>query len=323
MQRICKKDIGVNLDNKYISNISIMGKSAPDSEQLKNRIEAGVKKFEIQLMSNDIDVNNILELVNDIDVISVHTPIIYYDFTHWGEMLLTDLFTEKYKRVFYETCRLANILAENNNHDVIVVIHCDISIFELKKYELEKIENVLITAANMYPKILVGLENISPLRNEPLRLNNGWFMGPAEIAEYLNKTIHEERFITILDICHMQMAQYLLESYKDSEIYKSFPGFALEDYLESYVKTLKLIHLNKAEADGYGKKHGLVAPTDLVKRVLKFFYDKKIEIPYICIEVKEKDYNKCANYLLAYENVSEAIKEMYDEQFAAEYNEIA
>lgn len=311
-----------NMKKKLMDKMTIIAKTAPDPIQIRSRVRAGATFFEIQLLNREIDIEAILDLVKNVNVVSVHTPIVYYADNYWDELLLTDLNDDIYKEIFFDTCKLADTLATYYGHNIIAIIHCDICLYELQKYELSKIQNTFGEVLKRYRNIQVGLENISPIRDNPLRLNNGWLMGPADIVNYLNGVLEDNKFVTILDICHLEMAQYFLNLYKSSDIFESFPGYQIEDYLDKYNSTLGMIHLNSAEADGYGRKHGHIASINLVKKVLLYFLKKNKSVPYICLEVKETDYKKCVNYQQAYQNINMAIEELENEQFAGLYNSI-
>lgn len=301
---------------KKMDELKILAKAAIDKEQISNKLYYGSKMFEIQLLENQFNISDILEVLKDVDVIAVHSPVIYCKNGDWEEIMLSDLDSIYEKKIFLKTCYLANSLALYYGHNVTIVIHCDISSYELNKFHLDYITNIIGIVMKEFPFIEIGLENISPIRNNPFRLNNGCLWGPAEVAECLKYILETDRIGTVLDICHMEMTQFLLNRYKKSDFYMKFPLYEVEDYLIKYSSSLRIIHLNEAKEDGYGSRHGLVASQNTVKRILKYLNNDGNCNPFICLEVKESDYRKSCNYIKAYKNIEKAIKELNQEYIA-------
>ena len=289
-----------------IQDLSIVCKAA-DSEQVNDKVQFGVKSFEIQILDANFDTEKIKKIFSDVDVVSVHSPVIYHDSGNWDELLISDLNESRTLDTFVRTCNLAQELAFEKKHRVVVVVHCDLSLSELTKFKLDFILKAFCHALDSFPDVEIGLENISPIRGNPMRFDNGWYMGPAEIAEYCNGLFNTDRIGSVLDICHMEMAQFLLDRYKDSEIYSLLANYNTEKDLEKYSATLKIIHLNEAVLDGYGSRHGVVASEDVIHRILKFFMETNKKFPHLCIEVKEKDYTKGINTRKTFENIKRVI----------------
>ena len=272
-------------------DIYVLAKALADEKQIYSKIDKGAKRFEIQLVDDKFEPNDVYKKICNFEIHSIHTPLIYGTEKSWEEICISDLdFLDK-NRVVQKTCVLAQNVADIQKHNVSVVLHCDLSLYEIKKYRMIYIYRIIDSLLTHCPNIDICLENISSIRLKPFRLDNGALFGAAEIAEHLNQVLDTKRVGAVLDICHMQMMQYMLACFSNSEIYTSIPQHDMKSFFKVYAPTLRLVHLNEAEKDGYGKRHGQVASVETVKEVLQGCLDNGC-MPHFCLEVKEKNYFK-------------------------------
>lgn len=294
----------------------ITAKSTPD-EQLKSRVEFGFKNIEIQILNattGEDDFNNTIKY--DVDVISVHTPLISSSNNSTkSDISLNDLSDLSYFQMLIKTCELAQKFATHYNHPVNVVIHNKFSKETWEKLGgfLKDIKDVFRYLTNEFPDLYFCIENSTPYSkghtNEGTEVCDAYF-----IANYLNKHV-SDKFRLVIDTCHLLMTKRCLNA-----ILKSYPKLleSQKSFEESFKDSnglLQIVHLNNAKGIGYQKDHGTPFKKEnkedmkILKEITKA-YEKYGNDAIICLEVQEDDYLNPINMKATYEAFLEAIQNL-------------
>ena len=219
--------------------MKIVAKCSLVEEQIQDKINRGFNDFELQMIDEFfydkmIDVNKELEKIKKlgVNVVSIHMPFI----DETGEAINLQFFThERYEKIFFKVCELAQRCAETFNHKVYIIIHNDfnMSIYERIPKLLSDIVSLFKNVHQVYKDALFSIENVTPFQfNEKineLSTRNGAFAENAELAKYLNYELNDNLFGTTIDICHIIMTRLAFEYLKIEPIYKEMQ---LEDYFK-------------------------------------------------------------------------------------------
>lgn len=298
--------------------MKIVGKSGYNPHQLEDRYSKGFKNIEIQLLPDfldeNLDINKHFEDIKNsgLNVESIHVPLL----PDSDDVNLEYLSKPVFYKAFLNYCKLSQMCAEYFEHDVIIVVHNNVSLamYEQMPVLFNFIKDAFKLALEKYPNITFSLENLLVvlLRKNDLQFRNCGFFEPVELAKYFNEYFNTNRFGTTLDICHMLSTLKSIENYKDEVYYKNFT-FTIEEFFKQNKDTITNIHLNNLKNYGFAKgDHGTTFDRnnsddlELLKYIISLY--KKYE--YNCnitIEICEPDVNS---------NVySQELKQLVEELF--------
>lgn len=295
---------------EYMKTYRIVAKSSCEREQLLERLNKGASLFELQLLSSSFDEKEIFNTITSlqIDVLTIHTPIIYFsNDSGWRDFNLSDLMNKHKQKILLDICMLADKIAGFVGHNVHCIIHCDLSLRSIACKE-NPIVLFMKRLIKEYPNVIIDLENISPIQLQPFEFRSGAIYEAPRIVEYLRETLNTKRVGTVLDICHLKMTEYLIGFLEKTEIKRYIPELSVYDAFRENKDTLHIIHLNASNRMGYYENHGLVPSLSLVREVISACEKLNCKVD-ICIEVKEVDYNNSINFEKTREILNQVIKE--------------
>lgn len=262
------------------------------------------KNIEIQLLNEFLKSNLSSEEVyerikkSELDIKVIHTPLINHEDVDLLDILVQEL---KYE-LFLKTCLLAEYIADKEDEIITVVIHNSDSLETYRKLGLlEKLNNLLKEVTSICPHIKIALENVIPIttNNGTIKGRTAFLYEGAELSKYLNENGLNGKIGTVLDTCHAIISIKFLK-YCGQDV-------SLEDFFKWNKDEIMLIHLANTKNFGYlDGEHGCAFSeneSDMIK--LDEFYKLYLKYNYKCpvtIEVYEKDYCNCKNYIETYKN---------------------
>lgn len=288
-----------------MKKIRINAKSAPIMEQIIPRVKSGFKNIEIQLIHElvtESEYEDIKIAIKEygVDISVVHTPLIAVkEQIVLEEIALEHLLQDKYYKIFCDTCKFAQYIADIEKHRIKIVIHNTWSFEEWKITNLiqEKIAPRIKCMADEYKDIDFVVENSTSVGEKRFKSILSMEDVSYSVKE-LNKVIGN-RSKTIIDTCHMMM---------NWEAWKRVTGKDLTDWDDAFYKStiyekLGLVHLNNVRDMGLKKEdHGIAFNKDIELDLEKL---KQIMIAYekyanceITIEVTEDNYIEAPTNLI-------------------------
>lgn len=288
----------------------LYAKASLDRAEIEEKIRCGCDAIELNL-ENDflLHGNDYLgyygsELFVMKDIRVVHVP-----FNQDKEMLnLEWIFGRRDISALENVFSLAQYCGEKWNHEVIVVVHSCMAMYDFMQYELlqERIVEKLGELFGQYPRVELAVENTIPLelgktgRFIP-RLCNGIYQDTAEIVGWLRDRFGS-RVGSVLDTCHAMMTkQYLRVLLEAADVSHIYSGDALEEInMEHYFRMnqglCKLIHFNNSQGNGYRENHGTAFErAEDVADILNLYDRYQYQCP-LTLEIREEDYLDCRNY---------------------------
>lgn len=272
-----------------------------DPEQIKAKKEKlGARRFEIQLLKNDIGNNTrLIEKFSGCislfdDIVSVHTALAPSDsLPPEGDCDLKYLYDRNTLSAIRDACAIADLAATNYGHSVGVVIHNSLSYREFSECPYY---NTLVTSfigdlLRDYKGVEIWIENVTPIHmGECIHLKNGCITDSSDIARHLRE-IFGNRIGSVFDVCHAVITHRMLKEITGKSV--------LADIYKGFSDTCKEVHF--ANAKEFGMKpgqHGCGFREDNEKDVeeLKtylFLCMTYFPAAYLCYEISEKDYIKC------------------------------
>lgn len=297
----------MNLGNK---KLIIYAKASLDKEEILEKIRCGCDAIELNLESDFLLYGKEFmghygkEMFTLKDIQVVHIP-----FNQDEEMLnLEWIFGRKDISVLENVFALAQYCGELWNHNVIVVVHSCMSMYDFMQFELLQ-ERMVCTLEELfvrYGRVELAIENTIPLEVGKKgqfmpRLCNGIYQGTSEIVRWLRGRLGE-RIGSALDICHAMMTEkYLKVLLQAADIMELYPisfvdDINMEHFFQMNERICKLIHFNNSRGNGYRKNHGVpFEKVEEVEDILKLYEKYQYQCP-LTLEIREDDYLDCKNY---------------------------
>lgn len=247
--------------------MKIVYKSGLSMNQIIFRNENIAEDIEIHMVSNEPNLNNVKLFKNKIN--TIHLPTEQCKLSYVLEEL------SKGNELLLETFKICNELC------AAVIIHCDMT---LKNFlENENKDNFIKFIGNS--RFKWRIENLTT--EEGLTPKES-IVSPAEICQYINKTLRQEICFPLLDICHY----LIVREHFDTDL-----DLNLKDTIELYNSSDLYIHLNDKLGTGYNYNGGIHGfnfkyNSALLRSIL---FDKNIRNATLCLEVYEKDFTNCLN----------------------------
>lgn len=286
-------------------SIEIYAKAALQHDQIDAKKSIGCNGIEIQLLGELIDgflghYKNIedafdMESLIDEPVSVVHAPIL----SGVGDMTIEQMCDMGDCKLFYETCRLANMFGERQNKMITVVVHSETFMGFIQGLgdTLDRIVSHTLTALKAYPYIKIGIENVSPLRGigkgGSLHLANNFKFDNVDLAKYLRENLPTKRVGTVLDTCHAMLAKKYIDCLYKEVGDREPEDLSMEAYFKENQETIFLIHLCDIHGSGYGKgRHGVPFTLETASKcrdILRLYKKYNYNCP-ITLEVEETDF---------------------------------
>lgn len=278
--------------------MDIIMKSALKRKDLEYRESIGERDIELQLMSDfnekDYDITEGMDMIKESNVYitAVHTPIAkLYDIG------LESILIPEYKRIFNRVCNFANELGRKQNSKVMVIIHMYSDVENaIRHNRLELVDAELLNIFENFNNIDIIIENVMPIeiRDSKIYTTNGFFDNNVRYCNYFKERYgYNERLGTVLDICHATISERLIKSLGSNK------NVSLEDYFKWNKDDIRLIHLSDTVNTGYGNNEhgvGFKSPNNLLKTFVQLYNKYEYKCP-VTIEVQEKDYCNCEEYI--------------------------
>lgn len=283
--------------------MDVYAKSSMSHDQIKSKLNIGCDGIEIQLLGELVDpltnkytsINQAFDLkqYKDYPIKVIHSPIVSGDLDFNLEQInnLND------RILFYNICELAEYFGKLQNQDILIVIHSEMSLKELKIIGiLNLIIPVLDTVLKLFPHIKIAIENTTPAhtKNGMLKLSNNFNGENVELVKYIKDKICTDRIGTVLDTCHAMISnKYMNSTYP----YNTFDiNYDLRRFFEINKDEIFLIHLANAIGNGDGENHGTIFENEKeCFNILDLYKEFNYKCP-ITLEVQEKDYLINNNY---------------------------
>lgn len=286
--------------------IILGGKALPILEQIKYLKGKGCKYFESYTSYNYITNYNAKELnevLKDINMYCVHSPMFIKDL----DIALGKSSIEVNKlnlEVMKTTLDYCD--AFSNVENPIIVIHLGLpsnmsygDVLENSKYSLEQLYDIKDYIAKKNYKINVAIEN-SPIicsQNSVLMESGVRTYGAKLDPVYLIDKIKDKSIGTCLDLCHAQ---------SDIEFFSrlNLETMNLNQYIDCYKDSIKLVHFNNCVNLGFGNDHSqtYLGYEDKHYEIVKYLLNKNYnKVPWT-LEVFENQYvteGSYGNYELA------------------------
>lgn len=297
--------------------------------QLEISLSKGLPYIEFHTNYSDfddtIDFTQIRKILdeNDVTCLTVHSPISDEN-NSFSSISIGTLYKESRKKniELYKKCiKVANILCGTSTPTVVAHIGTCFDVYDYSKNALtsEDISIILEEAANdlkeinnyidtFYPGTVFVVENMPHFSYDRNGSLYGWYFGKGHDLPKFLESLNLRNIKSCLDICHLQMT-LLVENLCNPSIKQN-----IEDYIQSYSKTLGLIHLNNTvklgELTKYHSQPFLANKKEDVEFLIKFFkaiIKNNITCP-ITLEINEDDYYVQNNVSLTIEAILEANK---------------
>ena len=277
----------------------VLVKSAPKTNNFLAKINHGTNLIEVQLTEWFTTDEMLKESMReDMDIINVHTPLLENKDDQLTDGVNLDEFVSPFTRmVLLDSCNYAEQLALYYKHDIKMIVHNSWSRQDWEKSQLVgQLAEFFAGVIEKYPHLTFAIENITPLTKFGFR--SGCFPEDAAfLAKQLNKKLKTKKFSTVIDICHLLMTNYTIETVApDSEHVRPL---CLFEMFEQSDNMCSVIHLNNKIDNGMGKNHGTPftdskADIVLLQEILEN-YQTYAHDADIVVEVKEDDYLNCVN----------------------------
>lgn len=281
-----------------MNEIKIIAKSAPILSNMLSKYDAGYKNMELQLIKDFVseqdykDVETMIKEYEE-DIRAVHTPLVN-DNNETLEISIEYLLKDRFYKIFEDTCKFAEYIANLENKRIKVIIHnsYDKKTWDFSQLLEEKIGPSIKRVLDKYQNVDIALENSWVLNDEAMGFRNCFDMSDVSYAVKVLNEICDNKFTTLLDTCH-EMGTH--------EAFKRMTGNDLLNWDETFkmatmYSKLGHIHLNNMWDNGIDKDHGRPfdenheGDLDKLKAIIEAY--KKYADCDISIEIYEDDYNK-------------------------------
>lgn len=293
---------------------NIYAKSELSEEKIQDKLDRGTDGIEIQLLSDFITKDDVLEKYDvekfkKMKIVGIHAPLpLKKDEDIFDYQNIENLVEKNSSKLWNDICLLANSLSTKEIPTIYIVLHTELSLHcgNNNNETVKHITNEIKKMLDKYEHIIFLFENIMPLEFDKTGfiINRNNFIDDNvllvdELIKQLGKK-YSTRVGTVLDICHAQSTIKYLKEIK--RIFKK--ELNIKNNLKSYFKRnpyIQIIHLNKAKGYGFGENHGLGYKITNSKDMKKLEQICKYHQIYtknaaMCLEVKEDDYLNCVNY---------------------------
>lgn len=234
------------------------------------------------------------DLIKDIKI--VHTPLCKNRGLMLDAVNLEDLWQPKFKRIFTNTCDLADAIGKENGTEIGVILHTGVNMHDLSIHPrfIYSIGLLFDDLLARYSNIYFLIENVVLCGNlhEEFKCRNGALPNYVDVVDKLkNVCEYPSKFKSVLDICHVISSIRMINNFERN--------ISLEDYFDRAKDTIGLIHLAYVENLGLNPgEHGIPFTEETKADMVKVFelYNKYNYKCPITIEIPEKDYTNCINY---------------------------
>lgn len=306
--------------NSEIHKPSIYAKASLDMGEIQEKIRCGCDAIELNLEADFLLYGNDFlghygsEIFAAKDIRVVHVP-----FNQDGEMLnLEWIFGHRDISVLRDVFSLAQYCGDKWGHDVTVVVHFCMAMYDFMQYELlqERIVENLKALFHQYPRVELAVENGVPLELGKAgqfipRLCNGNYRDTSEIVRWLRERLGD-RVGSVLDTCHAMMTEkYMKTLLRAADIAEMYPvqvvnDINMEHFFQMNQEICKLIHFNNLYGNGYRENHGVpFEKFDEVTGLLALYEKYRYQCP-LTLEIREEDYLDCKNYRKTMRLIEEA-----------------
>lgn len=292
--------------------MEIYAKSSFNNDLIAHKLELGADAIEIQLLGELFDANSggvknltqafgadvLQECINQ-PIKAIHCPLGSY--VGKTDSNLEDLDRNGDNKIFFEVCKLAELISVKHDWAVSVIIHMEINKSKLDTttslYNAVK-ENIGYALYN-YPHIKILIENVTPIRefnNDTIELCSNFTFSNCEFVRTLRSIYYTDRIGTVLDTCHAEVSNQIISILNNYYYHGTKKiDYSLERYFEENADVIGLIHLSKTIGNGEGPtRHG--QPFDdciedklHIQNIIKLYEKYQYSCP-ITLEVAETDY---------------------------------
>ena len=294
--------------------MNIYGKSAANVEQLQVRQGRGFEKYELQLLSEMITKDGIINADEAYDlpalahfnVYAVHAPLVSE-----GDVVLEHMISGQGAKLLEQCFHISEYLAQQRMRDITLIVHTRFSLYDFQQTGLWNDFVVLIgLMLNKYPHVHIAIENVIPFNNkgQGMRFSNNCKFDNIEIVEKLRMLLETDRIGTVLDTCHAMMTQKYVQALYDVIDDDNYPmeNLSLEEFFKRNAEYCKLIHCSNMKGNGmqvpnHGAPFLCDNPADvaMLTRIMKNYVRYSFNCP-ITLEVGEVDVMKPINYSKTY-----------------------
>lgn len=232
------------------------------------------------------------------DIRAVHCPLIDDKC-----LLIEDIVIDSEYFLFERVCEIANYYGKKYDKMIIVVIHSETTLDNLRKYDLiwTVLKQRLELLLEAYPYIKIGIENVTPcvfdVDAPDFRFANNFGFDNVAIVKCLRDEMKTMRIGTVLDTCHAGMTEYYTREIFDA-IDKPY-YFSIKNFFNMNKDVCFLIHLSWFNNGGFMPgDHGVPfneTTLFIFQTIMEFYKNFNYTCP-ITLEVAEEDYLVCENY---------------------------
>lgn len=309
----------------------ILAKSSLEFEQLQNKMKHGADGVEVQLLGEMATEDKIkpiercfdnLDSLLDFPIYSIHTPLFKRPDGINVNPNVDTFAISKYIDLFNNSCRLAQMVADKQKHNVKVVAHVSLDMSRaIENYKtLTSIEHMVFSALKTFPNIELCIENIPPItginKDGIAFIGSGYNFDNIILVKMLRENLKTDRIYTCLDTCHAEMTYRFMKDLKNHHCDKiEYEQFSVKNCFKENKDYIGLIHLSKTVDHGVGKGyHGMPFTQKEDKALIKKYLDYYFENDYTCpivLEVDENDYTKGDMFGISNILINEVLNEEY------------
>lgn len=298
--------------------LQTFAKSALLDSQVEDKLNRGASAIEMQLIGDLEEAGSAQalydmhkELIERTPFMAVHAPL-----RNEEDMELEAVYSRPW---LIEVCKLAQMIAEQKGHEIIVIIHMSTAVSHLRRLGLlDSLVEYTRFLADDNPNIRIGIENTTTydcsFKTNTMRHCCSYTIEDGQLhssnIDFVNEVDHP-RVGIVVDYCHAMMATKMVEdsfSFLGSQFMNIYHGSPTEDiFMKSAPKTI-LYHLAWGNESGYGSQHGLPFHDNDERENAILAYFVKLykqcceiagktdgEIP-ITLEVREDNFLDSVNY---------------------------
>lgn len=272
----------------------ILAKCTAKVTPLKDRKDRMAEYVEIHLMDTEPSTPKEVEIMtrniaeSGLKAVVIHSPMD-------RKYILESFGNKEANERMHLVSKLAQNMHELNGEEIVVVIHQELSMEQLKDFGMiKRITGLMAELLKAYPNVKFAIENLQLIGIEGGQLisSGGFYDTPVKIAQYLRNKLNTDRIGTVLDTCHALSSVRIVKSLKEFNYYSDL---CLEQYLEEYSDTLFLVHLSNAFNIGFDMDHGRGFDSEEDIILLRNILTKICDIGYqgpITLETLENDPDK-------------------------------
>lgn len=301
----------------------IYAKSAFVKNNIDIKMDIGCDGIEIQLLGELINgnfgsyfkANDVFDIkgLEQYPVKVIHCPLLWY--CGLPDVNIESML-DKNSELFNQVCYIANYYGEVQNSNIIVVVHTEMSVKDMRLIGLlDKVVSLIKDMLNRYNFIEIAIENVIPVKDATgtdVHLCNNFHFDNIELVEYIKEKLNNDRVGTCLDTCHAMISAKYIERIISLMDCTNYSDYSLDSYFKVNKEHIKLIHLSDFKGDGYSKGMHGVKFSSINKEKLKNIVDLYDKYKYNCpvtLEVSESDYLVCDNYRETRETLLSVLKD--------------